>query len=212
MTETARAEGIPANHRERVGATLAGGFVAVFVTLVISWFVFAAMYGVAVGTTPSSSPGPSRAPTPATIYLTISTLPSGADQYMPANFSVPSGVPVTFVISSYDNGVNNVSTTLSTVAGTVGGTESILGGAPGTPQGSVASVPLGDTSHTFSVLSGGINLNAVIPPAVDPSIAVQVTFTVVFPQSGAVTWNCLAPCDPWSMATPGFMGGMMTLK
>jgi hypothetical protein len=158
-----------------------------------------------------SAPAGSAADAPFVVYLTISTLPSGADQYMPANFTVPSNATVTFVISSYDNGVNNLTPSAAMVSGTLNGTESITGGAAGTPQGPVRSLGAGDTAHTFSLLSGGLDVNAVIPPAATPSDAVQVTFSVVFHTHGTFTWMCLAPCDAGSMQAPGFMSGTIDI-
>lgn len=158
----------------------------------------------------AGSPAPGSA-SPTVVYLTISTLPSGADQYLPGNFTVPEGQVVTFVISSYDNGVNNLDGSLSTVMGTIGGTESVSGGAPGTPQGAVSTFATGDTTHTFSIMSPGAHLNAVVPPAADPSIPVQVTFSVVFHTAGTLSWMCMAPCDSGSMGSTGYMSGTITV-
>ena len=215
-TETPSAARKRAEQSTSRGSIAVGGIVAISISLILGWMVFSTVYGIPLGGgPPAASGGSTTASTPTgpgpTIYLTISTLPDGADQYVPANFSVPANEQVTFVISNYDNGVNNVSAAASTVTGTVGSTESISGGAAGVPQGPVSSLGPGLVAHTFTVSAGSMYVNAVVPPALDSNHAVTVTFQVEFTTAGSYIWFCQAPCDGTSMQTPGFMTGTLTV-
>lgn len=198
-----------------VGWTALGAIALVGVTLVVGWFGFAMMYDVGVGnpsapaaTTPSTNPSSSG---PVSMYLTIVTTPGGMDQYLPANFSVPANTQINFQVMNYDNGVNNVSSSISQVIGTLDGTETVSGGVPGAPTGALSSLPAGDISHTFSILKGQV-LNVVMPPALGPNQPTVITFSVVFTTPGSYTWLCQAPCDINSMAAPGFMSGTITVS
>ena len=56
--------------------------------------------------------------------------------------------------------------------------------------------------------------NVPIPSAINSpegGIGATVTFFAYFNETGTFTWNCEAPCDPFSMATDGFMTGTMTV-
>lgn len=217
MTSDSKGRSPSASRSTNVGWTAMGAAALVAVTLVVGWFGFAMMYDVGVGnpssagtsTTGSASSAP---PTPVAMYLAIVTTPGGMDQYLPANFSVPINTPINFEIANYDNGVNNVSSSVTQIQGTTDGTESVQGGIPGGPQGAVSSLPIDDISHTFSIVHGPQTLNALMPPAVGPNQPTIVTFTVVFTTAGTFTWMCQAPCDPGSMAVPGFMSGTITVN
>lgn len=199
---------------ETIGATLVWALVLVVVTSILSFFLFGSVYGVAFGN-PSTPPAPTNGVTSVNLYQTISFSPwQGHDQYYPANFSVPVNVPVNFVIASYDNGSNNLPDLQAySVTGTNSGSEIVKGGQPGTPQGAVTSLTPGDTAHTFTIddAAAGINLNVIVPPTANISYPVLVSFQVTFTQTGTFTWHCMAPCDPYSMATPGYMSGQITV-
>lgn len=178
----------------------------------LGWFAFAAVYGVVVGNSSPTAPvGGGTSSRPVDMYLTVLTTPGGMDQFLPANFSLPVNTEIDFTIMMYDPGVNNMSAAISTVSGTIGNTETVSGGSPGGPTGVVGSLPQGDTSHTFSILSGPQHLNVVLPPAAGPNESTVITFSVTFTTAGSYTWNCLSPCDPTSMRTPGFMSGTITV-
>lgn len=198
-----------------VGATLLGATALVVVTVAVSWFAIGALYGGCVGcgsqATPQASTTTSTSSSPVHVYLTIVNTAAGADQYLPANFTVPVNTQVDFQITNYDNGANNLSGPFWNVSGTNGGTETINGGMPGTPQGAVSQLPYGFASHTFTIPSGPQTLNVVMPPAASTTDPAVVTFSVTFTTSGTYNWNCMAPCDPASMATPGFMAGTITV-
>jgi heme/copper-type cytochrome/quinol oxidase subunit 2 len=197
---------------ERVGSGILTAIVLIVITLVITWFLFGIVYNVGVGSPPSGNNAPPET-TSVNIYQTISFSPwQGHDQYYPANFTVPTGVPVHFEIASYDNGTNYLPLGAGMIYGTTTGTETISGGAPGTPQGAVSTVPANDTTHTFTIKSGGVNLNIIVPPTANVAYPVDVSFTVVFPTAGTYTWFCQAPCDPYSMSTPGYMNGEITVE
>ncbi|MDE1819738.1 MAG: hypothetical protein KGJ23_01960 [Euryarchaeota archaeon] len=196
-----------------VGWSALGAIALVGVTLSVGWFAFAAFYGVGVGNPASQGvPSGGNAPSgPVHMYLAVVTTPGGMDQYLPANFSLPVNTEIDFTIQNYDNGINNLSASISTVSGTSDGTEHVSGGALGAPTGVVSSLPVGDTSHTFSILGGPQHLNVVMPPAMGPNQPTVVTFSVTFTSAGTYTWVCLAPCDPNSMQAPGFMSGTITV-
>jgi hypothetical protein len=83
------------------------GVALVLVIVVIGGF----LAGFGLGGSSSSSPanGPATSTTPAAfnVSLSIATNPnSGLDQYFPANFTVPAGVPVRITITNYDQGIN----------------------------------------------------------------------------------------------------------
>jgi hypothetical protein len=173
--------------------------------------------GVLLGlglTLPGSDPAPPPAPVTGIVdhlYLTISFNPTtGMDQYFPANFSVPSHTPVIVTITNYDNGTNVVSPSDASVIGTVGGTELVT--SSGSPSAvSMGNIPLDRIAHTFTILQGPYDLNAVIPASVNLSNPSTVQFEAFFNSTGQFDWNCMAPCDPGSMMTPGLMTGILTV-
>lgn len=206
------------NHSRMDGATIAWIVVVVVVTAIVSWFAFAAAYGVGVGSgngNSSSSSGNSGGTTggggPDYVYLSINANPDisppSADQYNPANFTVPAHTLLVFVITNYDTGENPVAPTLANVAGTVGNVEYLNGSTTG-----VSSVPASQVSHTFSFVGKNVysGFNAPIPAASNSTPTV-VMFHAYFNTTGAFVWHCLAPCDSWSMGSPGYMIGTMTV-
>ncbi|MGA8711162.1 MAG: hypothetical protein WB786_08060 [Thermoplasmata archaeon] len=192
--------------------------VLVVVTFFVTWFVFATITGlpVGLGTSPSSSSGG----TPTTgVILTINNPfdtanNSSTDQYAPANFSVPSHTLLEFTLINYDTGQNPVPSTEANVSGTVGNCM-YLNSTPTARGPCVHSIPPGFVTHTFSFESGTYaGFNVPLPSAVDSpegGIGASVTFFAYFNTTGTFTWNCLAPCDPYSMVTSGFMTGSMTV-
>lgn len=60
-----------------------------------------------------------------------------------------------------------------------------------------------DVGHSFT--SPALGLNVWVRPGGDtPSVT---TFHFKAPAAGNYLWVCGVPCDPWSMATPGYMQG-----
>jgi plastocyanin len=144
------------------------------------------------------------------VSLTIGLDPAtGLDQYSPANFSVPAGVPVQFTITNHDNGTNPVANSVGVVRGTVDGTESLS--LPGQAAQIITALPGNQVSHTFTVESGGVYVSVAIPAATSSSQPTVVTFTVVFGTPGSYVWMCMAPCDMQAMGVPGFMTGTITV-
>jgi hypothetical protein len=157
----------------------------------------------------TSSPPASATTSTVHVYLTVAYNPfTGVDEYFPANLTVPANVPVVMTITNYDNGTNAVASYYAAVRGTVGGTETVTDAAA--PEKTLASVPATDVAHTFTIMSGGIDINVPIPAA-QRTIPTIVTFTVQFSQAGPITWHCMAPCDDQAMSTPGFMTGTITV-
>jgi len=58
-----------------------------------------------------------------------------------------------------------------------------------------------DAVHSITATSAGVNV--VVMPGVH-------TYTIVVHQAGRFKWICAYPCDPYSMATVGYMQGYIT--
>lgn len=143
------------------------------------------------------------------VYLSVAYNPyTGLDEYFPANFTVPANVPVVITITNYDNGTNTVASDYATVRGTVGGMETVTDVTAA--DKTFTSVPATEVAHTFTIMSGGLDINVPIPAAQGTTPTV-VTFTLQFTQAGLLTWHCMAPCDDQAMSTPGFMTGTVTV-
>jgi len=184
------------------------------------------MGGVAVvasgGHLPSISLPTSSTPTansqPAYLYFTITTSATTAyDTFYPANVSVPVNQPVVVTILCYDSGINNVSAPYRDVMGTIGGSAT-YNFSNGGPPVTLTSLTQGNISHTFTIVypgaasdlevaSGTPLLSVPVPPSPNGIDATVTTFTMEFTSTGHLVWTCLAPCDPYSMQTPGFMIG-----
>jgi len=193
--------------------------VLVVVTFFVTWFVFATVTGlpVGLGTSPASKSS-SGTPTAGVILTINNPFDTGnnytADQYAPANFSVPSHTLLEFTLINYDTGQNPVPQSEANVTGTVGNCM-YVNATPAALGPCVHSVNAGFVTHTFSFESGAYaGFNVPIPSAIDSpegGIGASVTFFAYFNETGTFTWNCLAPCDPYSMVTSGFMTGTMTV-
>jgi hypothetical protein len=189
------------------------------VTFFVTWFVFATLTGLPVGLGPSPTNGGSSG-TPTTGVLLAINNPfdtannASADQYAPANFTVPAHTLLEFTITNYDTGQNPVTSLEASVNGTVGNCI-YLNSTPTALGPCEHSVPAGFVAHTFSFESGAYSgFNVPIPSAINSpegGIGASVTFFAYFNETGTFTWNCEAPCDPFSMATDGFMTGTMTV-
>ena len=62
--------------------------------------------------------------------------------------------------------------------------------------------------HTWT--AGGLGVNEMVP-AGGPHSPTKVTFTFTPKSAGTFTWQCEAPCNPWSMAHMGYMEGTVTV-
>ena len=192
--------------------------VLVVVTFFISWFIFATVTGIPVGlvSTPShSTSGTASKGVILSIDNPFDTANNNtADQYAPANFSVPAHTLLEFTIINYDSGMNPVTPVQAEVNGTLGNCI-YLNSTPTTLGPCVHSIPAGFVAHTFSFVGGPYaGFNVPMPSANDSpegGIGASVTFFTYFNTTGTFIWNCLAPCDPWSMAHFGFMEGNMTV-
>ncbi len=184
---------------------------AAMAALVVVASFIAGAYGGHLSTPAQSSRGTVGPGAPDYVYLSINAnpdlAPAGADQYEPANISVPAHTLLVFVITSYDSGENPVSALYAQVSGTVGDVEFLNGSPIG-----VGAVPSDQVAHTFSFVSGPYaSFNVAIPAAGGSSPSV-VQFSAYFNTTGEFTWNCMAPCDPWSMSQSGFMTGTVTVS
>lgn len=193
--------------------------VLVIVTFLVSWFVFATVTGVPVGFGgPSTSKSPSGTASTGVILSVNNPFDtannSSTDQYAPANFSVPAHTLLRFTIINYDTGQNPVTPVQAKVNGTLGNCM-YLNATPTVLGPCVQAIPQGFVAHTFSFVGGAYGgFNVPLPSALNDgegSPGASVTFFAYFNETGTFTWNCLAPCDPYSMATDGFMSGTMTV-
>ena len=154
--------------------------------------------------------GPRGAST-AYLLLTIGfDFATGLDIYLPANFTVPSHVPVLVTITNYDNASNPVTGDSARVQGTLGNVESVRAASETTGM-EMSAVPGDQVAHTFTLDTGGYAMNVPVPAAnrlTDPMI---VTFRAYFNVTGSFVWHCRAPCDPVSMDTLGYMRGTVTV-
>ncbi len=157
----------------------------------------------------AAAPQTVSTPRPEQLYLTVAFNPyTGADEYFPANFTVPANVPVTITVTNYDNGTNPVPASFAKVLGTVGGTETVTNT---TASGaSVTSVLPTQVAHTFTLIDTPYQINVPIPAAQGTTPTV-VAFTAVFTTAGQFVWHCMAPCDGHAMVTAGFMTGTITV-
>jgi len=171
-------------------------------------FLLIGLIGGAMLARPSSTPATATTGT-AHVYLTVAYNPyTGMDEYFPANFTVPANVPVIITITNYDNGTNTVPSYYASVRGTVGGTETVTDATAA--DATLTSVPATEVAHTFTIMSGSLDVNVPIPAAQGTTPAVA-TFTLQFSQPGLINWHCMAPCDGYAMSTPGFMTGTITV-
>lgn len=65
-----------------------------------------------------------------------------------------------------------------------------------------------DAAHTFT--SAGLGINQMIGGGSQDHPA-DVTFTFTPTRTGTFTWFCRTDCDPWAMATVGYMRGIVTV-
>jgi hypothetical protein len=200
-------------------------FNLVAATVAIS-VILAGFVAIAFSNATASAPNSAATAAPSAgvdrMYLTIAFNPAtGIDEYFPANFSLPAHTLVEFSITSYDNGTNVVAATANTVMGTVGNV-AVEAPAPGAAPVEYTHLPLTGIAHTFTIEqsaamagtamgSGPYALNVPIPSATSLSQPSTVTFSAYFNATGAMTWVCLAPCDPMAMMVPGFMSGTITV-
>ncbi len=182
--------------------------VGILLVVVIGGFAIALTAGAAAPAGPASTP---TAPKVDYLYLTVSfNTITGKDQYFPANFSVPAHTLVVITVTSYDNGTNLVPAGDQTVRGTVGNTAQVWANGASTPT-TMTSVAANAIAHTFTIQQGLYNLNVPIPATVNMLTPSVIQFSTYFNETGSYQWACLAPCDPGSMTTPGFMTGTLTV-
>jgi hypothetical protein len=193
-----------------------GVALAMAAVLVVGLLVGLALGGAFSGGSKSASPPPPVGPS--YLYLTVTTSAhTFFDTYYPANVSVPHGQPIVVTITSYDPGVNPVPSPYGDVLGTDGdiANYTLL---PNQSTQDLRTLPSAQISHTFSVTLPGMAgelllgegkpmINVPVPVSPDGILPATVSFTVTFAAPGEYAWRCIAPCDPYSMTTPGFMSG-----
>ncbi len=179
--------------------------VGILLVIVVGGFAIALTAGAPAPAAPAPTP---TAPKVDYLYLTIAFNPAtGADEYFPANFSVPAHTLVVVTITNYDNGTNPVPGSFEQVRGTVGESATAwIGGASTPVTYSSYSMPI---AHTFTVASAPYNLNVPIPSAGDLDNPSVVQFSAYFNETGTFQWACVAPCDPGAMTRDGLMIGSL---
>lgn len=183
--------------------------VVCFAVVVVGASAVAVAHEIGPATASPASSGPAPVDH---LYLTIAFNPAtGMDEYFPANFTVPVNTLVIVTITNYDNGTNVVAPQYAQVTGTADGTATAIMAGSSAPQ-SYSSLPLTNIAHTLTLMQGPVHLNVPVPPAGPTGLPTVVQFSAEFTQVGSFVWNCMAPCDSGSMATPGLMAGMITVE
>jgi hypothetical protein len=189
--------------------------------LVVGLLVGLALGGAFPGA--PTSVGPPASSIPSYLYFTVTTSAhTNFDTYYPANVSVPHGQPIVITITSYDPGVNPVASPFGDVIGTQGGIANYTL-EPNQSTHTFSALNSSLISHTFSLTVPGMAgqmligagrpmINVPVPVSVDGIVPATVSFTVIFPAAGQYVWTCVAPCDPYSMTTPGFMSGSLIVS
>ncbi len=127
-------------------------------------------------------------PTPAT----NSTSPGPNDN----NITVTAGTTVKFVVTSWDNALNqNYSAAVSTPFTAYNDTASGQVASSYSQGQSISAMPIG---HTFSIPD--LNVNIPIPPTT------AVIFSLTFSKPGIYEYICDSPCGP-GMGLTGYMQG-----
>ncbi len=149
---------------------------------------------------------PSSVAVSSNVTLTIVRAP-GASTYGFAQptITVPAGTLVHFTIVNYDPSAHGTSTAMAGTMGTWMGREMVDYGN-GT-WWNVSGMPAGAVSHTFSVTSGGYDLNVVVPPAASAGHPSEVQFWLPTHGAADLGWTCDA--DGMNGMMGGY-GGMMS--
>jgi len=188
---------------ERRGVWAAGSAARLFGVYFIAGVVIS--FGIGAGLMVALPPTSTPAAAPATVsYENLSIVinqTTGWPQYVPANFTVPTGV-VVFTITDNDSPMT-WSGCPCVVTGTQGQTEEVNG----SPIAIVSSV---NVAHTFNIPRLGLSVYS-------PGQSV-VRFRVDLLNPGSFQWFCIAPCgagtDPYDtppMGVAGYMTGTMTI-
>lgn len=130
--------------------------------------------------------------------------PADWPAFEPSVLTVKAGSRVTITLKNNDDGADPVSATVAKVRGTVGGVKEANGKT-------FRALPMTAVSHTFTILSLGINV---------PIPASQtVTFTFKAPtKPGTYSFICVVPCGTgasgWEgpMASKNYMIGTIIVK
>ena len=191
--------------------------VLLVVTFLVTWFALATITGFPVGLGPSPISHSGTA-TPG-VVLTINNpfdtaRNSSTDQYRSGQLQCASGHAPGIHPHQLRHRNNPVTPLQASVNGTVANCI-YLNATPAKLGTCVHSVPTGFVAHTFSFLNGTYaGFNVPLVSAIDSpegGIGASVTFFTYFNVTGTFYWHCLSPCDPFSMATGGFMLGTMTV-
>lgn len=187
----------------------------VIAAAIVSGYAFVAGYGdgtgVAAGNSNNGMGSMSGGNGPYYVDLAINAENLGGkavEQCSPANFTVPSGTLLIFVIKNYYSGLNPASSPYDQVFGTVGNIEYL-----NHSSAAVGSIAAKNVSQTFSIMQEGsfAAFNAPIP-AGSPASPAVVEFSAYFNVTGSIEWMTMAPTDDTSMMTPGLMTGTMTVE
>lgn len=184
--------------------------------LVIALFLASTALAYEVGS--QAGPGNASAATPSSALPVLLSINnpfdtannSTMDQYAPANFSVPSNTLLEFILVNYDGGLNEPAAQYTNVNGTLN--DCIYFESTSAGLGPCShSLSASRVAHTFTVPA--LHLNVPVPAAstTPGGAGATVIFFATFATPGTYTWLCMAPCDPASMATPGFMQGTITV-
>ena len=117
------------------------------------------------------------------------------------NITVTNGTTVKFVVTSWDNAINeNYSAVASTPFTAYNDTASGQVASSYSQGQSISVMPIG---HTFSIPS--MNVNVPIPPTT------AVIFSLTFSKPGVFMYTCESPCGP-GMNETGYMQGYIIVN
>jgi hypothetical protein len=180
--------------------------VAVALVLVVAVVSFVV---VPSGAIPTRSAGGAQAGPTVYRNLSISFDPTtGAYSYNVGHIEVPLHTTVVFTITNFDASAAALpSPADANVAGTAGGMMQVTSAAGAV---SVAKLPAGDVSHTFSMSDPLYKMNVPIPRASGPASPIVVQFSAVFNYAGTFEWGCVVLCGTQDMGGSDSMYGTLT--
>lgn len=131
---------------------------------------------------------------PVQIQLTIGTDDfTGYLSFSPTTFDIPTGAVVHFQITNYDTQTHPVNPVFCNVSGTTDGLMHAQTWSGQSMVNLIAShVSPTLVSHTFTMISGGYEINVPLPPALSANQPSVTTFTFASHGAGVTAWTCEA--------------------
>jgi len=134
----------------------------------------------------------SSSPTTVRVDLTIRQDPTtGLFAFSPASIHVPAGAMVQVVVTNFDLAHHSVAPVFCNVTGTTGGMMEEMGGGMGSMMGqNLRGLSENSVSHTFTMESGGYDVNVPIPPAAASGSPSVTEFSFQSHGLSEASWSC----------------------